>query len=87
MGAESVCWPTRPSKSWWAWRGQIVQRDYEDFLFRIVPAAGFDSALVEAHVVDELRLRLGVSPQVKFEYLATIPRGPSGKLQAVQVEF
>lgn len=68
---------------------QIIQRGYEDFVYRIVPhdLASFDRLGLENHVRLQLKLRIGYEVDVSFEYIDRVPRSQLGKLQAVSVEF
>ena len=66
---------------------QIIQSGYESFVYRIVPAEGLERASTEDHIRRELQSRLGIAVSVRFEYVADLERGPSGKLRAVQVTF
>lgn len=68
---------------------QLVQRGYENFTCRIVKSATepVETGSLEAAIRGQLTERLQVGVEVKFDYVASIPRGPNGKFKAVAVEF
>lgn len=68
---------------------QLVQTDYEEFIFNIVldPLARADTADIEAVIRSQLSQRLQTDVAVVFRYLDAVPRGAQGKFQAVRVDF
>jgi phenylacetate-CoA ligase len=62
---------------------QIVQRQLDEIIVRVVREPGFDEAPVRA----EARQRLGAGMRVRFEYLDAIPRTAAGKLRFVVSEL
>jgi phenylacetate-CoA ligase len=66
---------------------QLVQRGFDRFLCRIVPADHFDQGVTEATILREIGNRLRVPVAIEFEYLSQIPRGSNGKFKAVVVDF
>lgn len=68
---------------------QLIQTGYEQFTYRIVPQANnsFVASEMESHVRMELSTRLGLMPEIAFEYVDHIERTASGKLRAVVVNM
>ena len=60
---------------------QIVQESMERLHVRVVPGSGYESR-VERTIEYRLQQRLG-DVEVRFEYLASIPRGANGKFRPV----
>jgi phenylacetate-CoA ligase len=60
---------------------QVLQESPNDLLVRVVPDDGFESADAD-RIVDAVRDRVG-EMRIRIERVATIPRGPNGKLRAV----
>jgi phenylacetate-CoA ligase len=67
--------------------GQILQKSYEHFVYRLVVTPTYRAAEGESRIRADLEGRLGIRVELTFEYVATVPRTPSGKVQAVVVEF
>lgn len=61
---------------------QIYQPSPDQLVVRVVAPAGFEEALRRT-LEGELRARLGTAIAIRFEPVAAIPRGPSGKFRAV----
>jgi hypothetical protein len=66
---------------------QIVQTGFERFTYRMALDTGADTSRIEGHVVESLRRRLGIDPDVTFEYVDRVPRSSAGKVRAVVVAF
>ncbi|MFK5647481.1 hypothetical protein ACI3ET_13260 [Ornithinimicrobium sp. LYQ121] len=67
---------------------QIVQRGYDQFVYRIRCEPGADIPNIERHVREQLERRLAYSAHVTFEYLdQPVERTKGGKLKAVVVDF
>jgi phenylacetate-CoA ligase len=65
---------------------QIVQRQLDEIVMRIVRADGFGPRDEEV-IRYETRNRLGAAMRVRLEYMDTLPRTPRGKLRFVVSEL
>ena len=61
---------------------QLVQTDLDRLVIRIVKRPGYSDA-DSAHLVRELKARLGADMRIEFEFLDTLPRTKSGKFKWV----
>lgn len=66
---------------------QVLQHDYERFEVRLVVKPEFNKQVEEQAIAGVLCDRLGVQVDVTFTYVSQLPRGPNGKVRAVQVLF
>lgn len=66
---------------------QILQQSPERFRLRIVYDETRPRERVEREIVDVFESVLGYRPQVHFEALDIVPRGPNGKFRSVVREF
>jgi phenylacetate-CoA ligase len=61
---------------------QLVQTDLDRLVIRIVKRPEYSDA-DSAHLVRELKARLGADMRIEFEFLDTLPRTKSGKFKWV----
>jgi phenylacetate-CoA ligase len=61
---------------------QVVQKDLEHFVVRVVPAKGY-GAETERLITDRIHHGYGSYAQVSFVPVAQIPREPSGKMRLI----
>ena len=61
---------------------QIIQEDLNNIRILLVPESGYNQDL-EAHLLNNLRAKLGRSVNITVETVAQIPRGPRGKFTSV----
>lgn len=67
---------------------QLVQVDFERFIFNIVLSSSWSACSVqEAQILEQLRTRLQTEVSVEFRYLPEIPRVSRGKFKSVVVDF
>jgi phenylacetate-CoA ligase len=61
---------------------QLIQKDVNELLIRIVPEKGYSSE-DEKKIFDEVKLRLGSSMRIRIEYVDKIEREKNGKFKFV----
>jgi phenylacetate-CoA ligase len=64
---------------------QVVRETGSRILVRVVPSRGADRDAIARRVVHGLNAQLGEAVAVRVEMLVDLPRGPSGKMQAIVV--
>ena len=67
-------------------RFQIVQKDLESILVKIVRTEEYIKEIEEKKLIKELRIRLGKEIGIHFSYVDEIPRERSGKYRLVKNE-
>jgi len=62
---------------------QVIQEEPDLFRVLVVPASGFNEATHARILIENMHLHVGSSARVEVTTVPEIPRGPSGKFQAV----
>ena len=65
----------------WVLKFQVVQKDYEHLLFKVVSANGKPAKLELDEVAERSRLAMGSACRVDFEFVEDLPVTPSGKFR------
>jgi phenylacetate-CoA ligase len=65
----------------WVWKFQVVQRSYEQVLFKVVGPHPRPQGCELADIAAKARLAMGPDCQVDFEFLPDLPPHPSGKFR------
>ncbi len=63
----------------WVHKFQVVQRDYEDIVFKIAGPCSDVPGAVADEIVSKTRIVMGSACRVRFELMDDIPPSPSGK--------
>ena len=63
----------------WVWKFQVIQKDYEQLLFRVVRTNGDAPRSELEDIAAKARRVMGSNCRVDFEFLPELPPHPSGK--------
>ena len=61
---------------------QIIQKDYDHVVIRLIPKKDFDKA-VTAELVTSMKERIGHETNIEIEYVNQLPRTANGKFRWV----